>query len=358
MPDANNIRRAGPDDLAAIRRLLSQRDERRWTDEQVAWSLHDLDPARCLAWLAFVDGDPVGLTSVFLRRLRVERSDVRAAYWANLYIDPGHRDRMLYPRLPMAMFPALRQADVPLLYAAVRRQDVAEAHTAIGFQRLGHLAVLLKPLRPARLLARHRGLRPAVPLARPLDAAFSLARAALRPRGPAGAVAAPLAAPSPLLAAEPPADAPQIRHLWDPDELAHRHRQTREGTAHEHLEIRDRDVPVGALSWRIAERRGDAPALPIRVGVLLDLAVPDDRPELLRPALAAFERRAHAAGCDALLALDGLGPAVRAQLRRAGFLATRERYTLVLWPKAALTRWPALAEPDRWRFALADHDAF
>ncbi|MBL9107562.1 MAG: hypothetical protein JNL82_42135 [Myxococcales bacterium] len=355
MPDSNNIRRAAPSDLAAIRRLFSQRDERAWTEDQVAWSLHGLDPGRCLAWLAFVDGAPVGLTSVYLRDLMVAQTRVRAAYWANLYIDPGHRDRMLYPRLPMAMFTALRQAGVPLLYAAVRRQDVAEAHTAIGFQRLGDFSLLLKPLRPARLLARHRGLRSAVPLARPLDAAFSLVRAALRPRAPARIAAVELSEPSPLLL---DASSATIRHLWTPDELAHRYSQTREGTGHEHLEIRDGDAPVGALSWRIAERSGDAPSLPIRVGVLLDLAVPAERPDLLRPALAAFERRAHAAGCDALLALDGLGPAVRHQLRRAGFLATRERYTLVLWPKAALTATPALAEFTAWRLALADHDAF
>jgi hypothetical protein len=350
VPD--KIRRATADDLEQIRHLLSQRDARPWTLAQVAWFLHDLDPARALAWLAFVDDVPVGLTTVFLRELRVADTSTPAAYWANLYIDPAHRDRMLYPRLPMAMFPALRQLGVELLYAAVRLQDVAEAHTHIGFARVGSFPVLVQPLRPARLLARHRGLARVIPLTRPVDACWSLLRAALRPRPTTTTTVVPTDRPphqlvSPL----------EIRPDYTPEQLAHRYRQTREGTTYDHLELRTDQTPIGGLTWRVAERTGES-GLPLRVAVIMDIAVPPDHPDLVRPLLAALERRAHAADCDAILLADALGPDLRPHLRRAGYLASNERYTLVLWPKSALTATPALAEQPRWRFAFADHDAF
>jgi hypothetical protein len=134
---ATAIRRAGPDDFPAIAHLLTQRDERTWDVPAVRWFVQELDPARCIGWIAWSGDRPIGLTSVYIRDLHVGTKLVRAAYWANLYIDPAFRDRMLYPRLPQAMFPELKAQAVRFTYAAVRRSDVAQAHRSIGFQPIG-----------------------------------------------------------------------------------------------------------------------------------------------------------------------------------------------------------------------------
>jgi len=147
---ATTIRRATPADFAAVAHLLSMRDERAWDVESVRWFLQDFDPGRCMGWLAFAGERPIGLTTVYVRDLMIGAQAVHTAYWANLFIDPAYRDRMLYPRLPLAMFPELKAAGVRFTYAAVRRPDVARAHHAIGFTPIGAWTLRLKPLRPLR----------------------------------------------------------------------------------------------------------------------------------------------------------------------------------------------------------------
>ena len=133
------IRQAQTADLGLIRGLLCERDNKAWCDEDMHWLFFSLQPDRCIAWLA-IDGDrPVGFTSMFLRTLCLEDETIQAGYWTNLYIAPGYSQMMLYPRLPMTMFEWIRQQKYAFLYAAVRRQKVAQAHQAIGFAKCGEL---------------------------------------------------------------------------------------------------------------------------------------------------------------------------------------------------------------------------
>ncbi|MCI0366622.1 MAG: hypothetical protein L0219_22385, partial [Phycisphaerales bacterium] len=168
-----SIRKANQADLCAIRDLLSLRDGRQWSQADTDWFLCGLDPERCLAWLAFVGGKPVGLTSMYVRTLRVGGRERRVGYWANLYIQEGHRDHMLYPRLPMAMTVALKPAGLDFLYACVRQRDVAATHLRIGFGHVGRMKMLIKPLRPGRLIAKHKKMPGLVQaLAAPVDLLF------------------------------------------------------------------------------------------------------------------------------------------------------------------------------------------
>src|SRR4051812_8755029 len=95
------IRHATAADLPAIRELLMLRDDRQWDQPSTNWFLCGLDPNRCLAWVAFAGDQPVGLTSMYVRMLRMGARELRAGYWANLYVHPEFREQMLYPRLPM-----------------------------------------------------------------------------------------------------------------------------------------------------------------------------------------------------------------------------------------------------------------
>ena len=88
------IRALAPDDLGAIRQMLSQRDGREWDERSTRWFLHNLDPARCLAWGAFVGDKPVGLTSTFLRTLTVRGDAQRVGSVERIgAADTARRDR-------------------------------------------------------------------------------------------------------------------------------------------------------------------------------------------------------------------------------------------------------------------------
>ncbi|MBX3355840.1 MAG: hypothetical protein KF724_09095 [Phycisphaeraceae bacterium] len=358
------IRRAEERDLPALRVLLSERDHREWDQPSVDWFVCRLDPAQCLAWMAFAGERPVGLSSMYLRTLVTSEAsgargtERRAAYWANLYVDPAFRDQMLYPRLPLTMAQALRPAGASFLYAAVRQRDLAETHLRIGFARIGRMAVLFKPLRPARLLARHRGMgRWAELLGLPLDALWRLWLAARRPATPAGLSIESLGLDDPrlahvvaLLERGAPGDSGAILQKWTTEGFRARFERTREGGHYDLRIARRRDSIDAALLMRYAER-GAA----VKAAVVMTLA---GESAAIAALLADAERRAVADGAVLMLFMDGLGPGVGSLLRRRGYRPSPETYDLIVWPKAILTSDPDLADLSRWRLSFADHDAF
>lgn len=351
------IRAATRDDLPAIRDLLSRRDERRWDDASTAWFVMDLDPARCLTWIAFAGERPVGLSMMYVRELRGPTRSHRAGYWANLYIDPGYRDRLLYPRLPLLMFQEAKARGLAFVYTAVRLRDLADAHTRIGFVKLGGMPVLAKPLRPARLLGKYRGWPWLAAVSAPLDAIYGLGLAASW----AGAARDLRVEPIDPASAELDSLGARLREFsggrvaqdWSPESFAYRYRQTREGGSYRVLAIRRGDRLAGGLVLRTAERGAG-----IRAGVIMDVIVPAQDVPAIRAALTHAEREAHAAGCEVMMFLSGLGPEMDSVLRGLGYRRTHEEYELMLWPKGALEGHAGLGDPASWSYSLRDHDAF
>jgi hypothetical protein len=359
------IRQASPADLPAARQLLSLRDQREWDQAAAHWFLGGLHPENCLAWMAFDGAKPVGLSSRYVRTLRVNGVNHRAGYWANLYIHPEYRDLMLYPRLPMAMNQGLKGAGLRFLYANVRQRDVAETHLRIGFGRIGRMNVLFKPLRPGRLLAKHKNLgSAAIALAKPMDAMYAGARAALKPRGPRDLHVDVLQLQSPQIErivqllnsrAESFNDKGQkgITQQWTAASFIERFRQTREGGRYILLGVRRKTSLVGGVIFRIAERGGG-----IRAGVIMDAVVSPGDETCLIPALLEAERQIKLLDGDVMLYLDGQGPHLHKLMRRCGYRNSPETYDLLIWPKVMLNTDPVLADLSNWRFSFGDHDAF
>jgi ribosomal protein S18 acetylase RimI-like enzyme len=351
------IRAADVADLPWIRDLLSIRDSRAWDDVSTRWFMRGLDPESCLAWLALVGQRPAGLSSMYVRNLEGPAGSQRVGYWANLFVDPAFRDRMFYPRLTLAMLAAARDRGVPFIYASVRHADLAAAHTRLGFVKLGGVPLLAKPLRPARLAGKLFHVPLATLLSPAVDGPYGawieLGRARV-PHGltveearPDGGTAEALVE----LLRESSQD--RIADRWTPELFRTRYLQTREGTRYELLITRRAGKLVGGVITRIAERYDG-----ILAGVVMDVFSPPGRVGDVLPALAEAERRAHRAGADTMIYLDGLGPEVRSTMRSAGYWRTNETYELMVWPKQAAADHPVLTDLSRWRFGFGDHDAF
>jgi len=354
------IRALGPDDLGAIRQMLSQRDGREWDERSTRWFLYNLDPARCLAWGAFIGEKPVGLTSTFLRTLTVRGDIRRVAYWANLYVDPEYRDQMLYPRLPMTMLNALKPLGIEMLYAPVRLPQLTKAHLGLGFAKIGSMAVLVRPLRPARFICKYKKLGWAKPLAGPVDLLFRAGLAVTSARLGAGvqiddgrleeATTERLNAVASLLAERSEG---RIAQVWNANLLRERYGQTREGGSYRLAASECNGELTAAAIYRFAER-GDG----IQVGVLMDLAFRSGAERDAAAALRAVERATLAADGELLIYLDGLGDANRELLKRRGFRVSPEVYEFLVWPKKLAANDDWFGAWDRWEFSFRDHDAF
>jgi hypothetical protein len=260
---------------------------------------------------------------------------------------------MVYPLLPRAMHRALTAGGLDFVYAAVRIPWLVTAHQRIGLRRLGEMPVLVKPLAPVALLARHHDLGGVVEAAGwPVD----LAAAGYRRLRWSGALAGhevealpwesqPLAEVAPLWSG---VSAARVGQPWTAALLQARYGDPAAG--YTLLGIRRRGRIVAAAVARAVWRER------LLAGVLLDAAAED--PDGFGAAVAAVERWAHGRGCHAVLALDGPGALPAGTLRRTGYLPSPERYVLLVWPGREPGPGSPLLELQRWRFGFGDHDAF
>jgi len=302
------------------------------------------------------------MTSVMMRRLSIGREEIPVAYWTGLFIDPAYRSAFLYPRLLSAMFNGVREAGLSMLYAAVRRRQVADAHLKVGFKKLGDLAVLAKPLRPARLLTKYTrmfgsGLAGscAQAVCYPPDVLFAWGMRLLRPRVQrpwvvregtwSGSTVTGLADLYESTRGN------QTGQRWAADMLLARY-----GTAEQEyrvMEVRRGSRVAAAAIVRIVERHGA-----IRAAVIMDLLYEPEAVSAGRLVLDAVERLAYSSGCEVVLCLEGGATSANRLLRRRGYLASSERYSLLLWtdPRADAPGFPMHLR--HWRFTFADHDTF
>ena len=353
VPTVASMRRALPADIPALAALLSQRDDRTWDDPSTSWFLHRLDPARCLGWIAFLGDKPVGMSTMFLRDLAGPSGRAHAGYWANLYIDPAHRDLLLYPRFPLLMFATAKELGLEFIYGSVRHADLVEAHARLGFASLGRLPVLALPLRPLRLLSRYKRWPALTSLSPPFDVLY--AGLALRRARPVPGITIETVDPDPTSLVEilNAASARRMSAVWTEESLRYRYDQTREGTRYFLASIRRGGVRVGGLVYRFAERWGG-----IRGCVVMDAILPEGEEPLIEPALRSAQAHALSADCDLMMFLDGLGPAISSVFASLGYRASPESYEMILWPNRKAKAEPRLATTAGWRFGFGDHDAF
>jgi hypothetical protein len=355
------IRRATRSDEDAARSLFAVR---RQAEEATSSDARgpELDRAGRILWLA-LDGDrAVGMTSVQERQLRVGDELFRIAYWTGLFIDPSYRSFFIYPRLISAMYVGLREMGIHRLYAAVRRQQIAEAHLKIGFKKIGDMAVLAKPVRPALLFAKykrfilrdgdHRFLRALCSIP---DAVAGLG---VRFQGPrAGASWEVIEIPwgsddvADLARLYAVAHAGLTIQTWSVESL--RARYAGQGSDYRLLAVRHQGTLRAAAIVRMVERSEG-----IRAGVILDLIHEPNSDRAAKMALAGVERLALASGCEGLLLLDGLSPDDARLVRSRGYLKSPEKYSLLMWTDRGMDPLCLPQDLRSWRFAFGDHDTF
>lgn len=354
------IRKAEPSDADAARALFairSESDEATPTDNARGPDLEN--PTRKL-WLAFDGGRAVAMTSIQERQLRIGKQQRHVAYWTGLFVDPGYRSSLVYPQLLLAMFAGLRGAGIDHLYAAVRRQLVAEAHQKAGFTKIGDLAVLAKPLRPALLWSKYKRLIRQGAAHRVLRAVCGV---------PDGGIGVLVRLQSMQQAGETinipwtSSDVEEVAALyrvgaggctvqkWTPDTL--RARYARDDSRYQLLGVRRGNQLLAAVIIRVVDR-----ALGIRAAVIMDLVHAPDAGRAARAALAAAERLALNHDCDVVLFLDGLPPEDSRLVRRRGYFRSPEKYSLLLRPLRGTAHEPFSVDLRSWRFAFGDHDTF
>jgi GNAT superfamily N-acetyltransferase len=238
---------------------------------------------------------------------------------------------------------------------------VASAHVAIGFQSLGTLEVLVKPLLPFALLGRHFGLAPIAGIAPALDAMSAPFLAIGGPSPPPGVriEAAEISTPhlETLLALLERLAGPRIHERWTVNSWRRRFGATIEGDSYTLLLAMRGGACVAGVLARTARRPSPLPGRPFAFGVVMDLIAEERDRGIARALLAEAERRAHLAGCQAMLWLDGVRE-LRTLFAVRGYRKSPETYRLLGWPAAQVPEGSASRDPAAWRFPFAEHDAF
>jgi GNAT superfamily N-acetyltransferase len=356
------IRIAGQADVGTVADLLRERDGAAHPTAAVAAYLADLDPARITVWLAEKEGRPIGMNAVYRRTIASPVGPLAASYWAHLYVRPEARSLMIYPQLVMAMLRWAQAGNADLVYTATRQEHVAAAHLKLGFARLVTIPVLIRPLRPGRLVASRspaarRWAGWAVPL---IDGALSACRvtAAMIP----GRTAATRAVRSDNRAADdlaglavlPSGDAARIRTAYTATDWLVRFSGTIEGQGYRAAVAPREGKPEAGVLVRIAERGSP----PVRIGVVLELVDQSAGQAYASALLRWVEQAAVEAGADAIIALSPTADVERRAYQARGYWNAPETYTLVYRPTSTRGQADSLRDPMAWRFSFAEHDSF
>jgi hypothetical protein len=330
----------------------------------VGEAMHGLRDDRAVMWLATVGDKAAASTAMYLRSLRHPRQDrtLPIGYWAHLFVLPEYRKLMLYPQLVFTMRKAMSELGVEAILTAMRRPQVTEGHLKLGFKVVCSWPVLVKPLRPFALLAKHKGIR-AAGLAAPVG--DGLWRVLQSMRSGAQATGLTIEARNASDVRQEPEVLDELSRVlsdtagqriatdWTPGLLRDRLGGGVDGERYHVLFARRGGTLAGVAICRMATRGND-----IRTGVILELAVPSQEPNALRALARACESALVADGAEAMLWLDGAGRATSDTLRNSGYrVAADETYRLIAFTTENAER---LMDPDAdaWRFTFLDHDAF
>lgn len=354
------IRELEESDLPAIVELINLRDEQQYSVEAVKHTVYGAEGSTVRNWLALVDGKPVGLSGWAVRELKQGTNCYRAGYWQNLFIHPDYRKLMLYPQLVFAMFKGAKESNLDFIYNANRRLEVWQAHLKLGFVKTGDLAVLAKPLQPAKLVRKSKQLPPYLDaICRPLDWTYSLYwrlrnffrfERTLKVEQISWDNDDVLALLCNLLE-EDAGD--RLHEKTTANSLRARYRTNLEEDPYILLGIKMQGRLAAAIIYRVA-RRGNG----IYAGVIMDLVVPSGREVYGLALLAAAETHALRNSCEVMIYLDGIGERVKQLVQKCGYFKSPEQYVMLIWNQSQVIDIPSLSKPQDWRFAFGAHDAF
>lgn len=355
------IRRATPADLPTVTALLSERDGLELDPAAVAHELQGLDPEHYVAWLAFVDDVPAAMNSFFLRTIRSdgpEPRELRTGYWANLYVGEPWRKLMIYPQLVFAMIKGMRELELDMLLGGIRQPDVAEGHQKLGYRLFGELPVLMRPLRPFRLVARQKRLGAVLETVAPLsDLGWGGWLALRRRAAPAGVAIENVSLEDErideLVALMQTRASGRVAQCWDAAAFRRRFTRAIDGERYV-LQIASRDgTVVGGVIHRLAWRGHG-----VRTGVVLDLVLAPGEEAVGAALLSAAEDRMRRDDADIVLLLDGIDADFSTLARARGYRASGEVYYMMANPGTVVA--PDSWDDDirNWLFTFSDHDAF
>jgi hypothetical protein len=223
-------------------------------------------------------------------------------------------------------------------------------------ERVAELPVLMKPLRPARLLCKFYGASAFAGISGVPDALY---RQYLNVRNSSrqadflceDAAAAGIDSDSviPVLR-EPYQD--DVQRILTAQTFADRYRANSDGEPYRVLLVRTSGGIQAAIVYRIASRRK------IRNLVIMEMGCRSTDGAALKAGLFELERQAIGLDCEVILALFSREWA-RDVLRKAGYFKSNETYILMKkWTKKADRSGVKDLEMDKWHFTFADHDAF
>lgn len=356
-----SIRAATREDLPILRQLLSERDGLERDEASVLAHLIDCDPDRFMAWIATDQDTPVGLTALYLRTIRFdgeEPAERRAGYWAHLYVAESHRSLMVYPQLVFAMTRGMRDAGLELLFTATRQPDVADGHQKLGYQLVGTIPVLFRPLRPFRLVARQKQLGSlAQALSAAPDALWKLWLNFRRTGTGQGTTIQEVPLEDPgledLVELMNARAGGRIAQVWTIDSFRARFKLALDGERYVLHIVRDGERVVGGAIHRLAVRGHG-----VRTGVLLDVILAKGHEEIAPALLGAIERRMMQDGADVVLQLDGIDAKTSELARRRGYRTAPDIYHLLVNPRNLVGPDTWEGTPSNWLFSFSDHDAF
>ena len=156
-----SIRLATKDDLPTLTKLLCERDRKKYDIKSVSSILFNCNPDHILVWVALSNGEPAGMTALYLRNIKLENKDndsLRVGYWGNLFVRERFRKSMLYLQLVFAMHKSMSEWGIDFIFSATRRTQVADGHKDLGYSLIGKIPLLFRPLRPLRLVTRYKSL--------------------------------------------------------------------------------------------------------------------------------------------------------------------------------------------------------
>lgn len=352
------IRRAVQSDLPALTELMREADERPYTDDDVRWILRDLDESKFVAWIAHVEETPCGITMLQRVPLRWRHHDYRAGFWVNLYVRPSMRQTRLFPRLVMQMFREAAGLRFDLIYAATRRQQVADANLALGMSQVGRLTLFGKLLRPGRLMRKHRGWGWWSRL--PLGLADFLFTTSLRLRlrqisqftRPLDLCADQIALEA-ILAQRNHESSHSVFTPYESTSFQERYQRGPDGGSYSIIGSIRHDGKASVLIWRLAERGAN-----IRAAIVMDVIGADTDPQAVSNLFQVMHQVALDSGAEVVLALPGWDPRAVDLLRSLGYLKMPEVYTVMVRRMTNLSDDFPLNDISRWRYTFADNDAF
>lgn len=356
---AITVRELTPSDMPTAVHLLRLRDDRHHESDSVAGVLRGLDPAQLRAWGAFVDGEPAGLTTFYVRRLSDwAGEEVVAGYWGHLFVRPEFRKLMIYPLLIRAMRQGKDGAQCRVIFTATRQPRVAEGHQRLGFELIGRLAVRFKPLRPFRLVAKQRHLGRIVENLSALgDGLYVPLLRLVGKRRLAAAAHREIDLGSDdvesVVGLMNEARRGGIGQVWSAESFRRRFAMTIDSS---HYTVLGYFAGEGLEAVLIfcTTTRGET----VRTGVLIEMASRPGREDAAVSLLSEAESRMMDAGCEVVLHVDGMGSDREKLMPRLGYRTAPHLYHLLVWSPDDGWKKDARSELSSWRFAFSDHDAF